>query len=131
MMKIGRCAGLTAVMAVTIGAVLMAGCGGGDGGATTGSISGTIVYAPNGQPLGGISVSAGGRTTTSRSDGTFLLKKVPAGAQTLTVEADPNRGLAVPPGADLSVTVQAGQTVDLGSAIVLIDVADLPPSPPS
>ena len=138
MLKVKRCVGWTVVVGVMIGALVVAGCGGGDGGgggepaAETGSISGTLVHAGTGLPLGGIEVAAGGVTTTTADDGSFTLTGVPVGTQTLTVTPDPNRDLVLPPGADdIEVDVEDGQTTQLPDPILLIDAPDLPPNPPS
>ena len=139
MLKVKRCVGWTVVVGVMIGALVVAGCGGGGGGggeepaAETGSISGTVVHAGTGLPLGGIEVAAGGVTTTTANDGSFTLTGVPVGTQTLTVTPDPNRDLALPPlpaGAD-QVDVTEGDTTQLEAPILLTDAPDLPPNPPS
>lgn len=139
MLKAKRCVGWTVVVGVAVGALVVAGCGGGGGGGgggqpapNTGSISGTLLHAGTGLPLGGIQVAAGGVTTTTAANGTFTLTGVPVGTHTLTITPDPNRGLALPPGADnIQVDVQDGQTTLLPAPILLIDAPDLPPNPPS
>jgi len=134
MMNIGRCAALTAFVLIVVGAILLVGCGGGDGGGVvseTGSISGTIVHAATAQPLGDIEVAAGGVTVRTAADGTFTLDNVPAGQQVMQVQADASRGLALPPGVDLTVVVQQGQTTQLGGPVQMIDAVDTPPEPPT
>lgn len=133
--NVNRCVGWMVVCGIIMGALVLAGCGGdGDGGVqpqATGSISGTLVHAGTGLPLGGVQVIAGGVTTTTADDGTFTLSGVPAGAQTLSISADPERNLALPPGGVPPVTVVAGQNTPLGDPILVIDAPDLPPEPPS
>lgn len=139
MVKVKRCVGWTVVVGIALGALVVAGCGGGgavDGDgqpvAQTGSISGTVVHAGTGLPLGGIQVTAGGVTTTTANDGSFTLTGVPVGTHTLTITPDPNRDLALPPlpeGAD-QVDVTEGENTQLEAPIVLIDAPDVPPDPP-
>lgn len=135
MMTFERSASLTALVLIIAGGLVLAGCGGGDdgggGGAGSGTITGSISYANTGQPLGGITVTAGGRVTQTNSSGAFTLTGVPAGAQVLIITADASRGLAVPPGADLRVNVPDGGTVSLPAPILLIDATDVPPNPPA
>ncbi|MEA3400634.1 MAG: carboxypeptidase regulatory-like domain-containing protein [Armatimonadota bacterium] len=135
MMSIRRCAGLTAFVMIVAGAMLTVtvGCGGGgeNGGAGTGTVSGTVVHAATLQPLGEITVRADGASTSTGADGKFTLRGVPAGQQTLQVSAAPERGLTLPPGVDLTVTVTGGQTNQLSSPIQMIDAVDYPPNPPS
>jgi hypothetical protein len=115
------------IAAAVVAALLITGCGGGGGGtsAATGQISGTILYAATGGALGGIHVSAGGVSTTTASDGSFVLRGVP-----LAITADPDRELAVPPGVPLTVQVQGSQITTLSAPIVLVDDVDTPPTPP-
>lgn len=136
MMTFERSAGLTALVLIIAGGLVLAGCGGDDDGnggqpAATGTITGKIVYASTGQALGGITVAAGGRVTQTDSSGAFTLSRVPTGSQVLSITVDPGRGLTVPPGVDLRVNVPAGGTVQLPAPIVLIDVTDVPPNPPA
>lgn len=131
MMTIGRCAGLTALALIAV--VALIGCDGGDGvtPAQTGLVSGTIVHAGTGLPLGGVEVTIGGRTATTNASGQFTVSGVPVGQQTVGIQVDPARGLVLPPGVDLTVNVVAGQTTQLSAPINLIDAVDVPPSPPS
>lgn len=134
MTRLTRCAGWAAIAVVAIAAIVVAGCGdgGGDGlGPTTGSISGTIIHAGTGLPLGGIQVTAGGVTTTTNSSGQFTLSGVPQGSQTVTITIDPDRDLALPPGSgSIVVNVQPGQNTPLPSPVLVIDGPDMPPDPP-
>ncbi len=132
-----RYAGLVALTAVATAALICAGCGGGGGdgdGATpaqTGSVSGVITYASTGDSLGGIKVSIGNVEATTNDNGEFTLTGVPTGQQTLVIEIEQGRELAVPPGVPLEVTVEAGQTTELGAPIHLVDEVDAPPAPPA
>jgi len=134
MMTIGRCAGLTALALVAVAAFGLVGCDGDGGGVTpaqTGSVSGTIVHAGTGLPLGGVQVSIGGMTATTNASGEFIVNGVAVGQQVVGIQVDPDRGLVVPPGVDLTVTVAGGQTTQLAAPVNLIDAVDVPPSPPS
>jgi len=134
MMTIGRCAGLTALALLAVAAFALVGCGGGGEGVTpaqTGSVSGTIVHAGTGLPLGDVQITVGGISATTNASGQFTVNGVPIGLQVVTIQVDPDRGLVVPPGVDLSVTVVGGQTTQLAAPINLIDAVDVPPSPPS
>ncbi len=135
MMKTRRCAGIVALVLMVLVTMVVAGCGGGgdDDGAqvNTGSISGTIVYAATDPPtpLGGVTVTAGNRSTTTADDGSFTLSGVPVGNQVLTITADP-QGVVVPPGVDLTVPVTGGQTYQLPAPVQMIDAIDTPPNEP-
>lgn len=133
MMTFERSAGLTALVLILAGALTLTGCGGGGDGqaARTGGIAGTIVHAGTGQPLGAITVIAGGVATQTAADGSFRLNNVPAGPQVLTITVDASRGLALPPGVNLAVVVPDGAILNLPAPIQLIDAVDVPPNPPS
>lgn len=132
MTRLTRCAGWAAIAVVTIAAITVVGCGGGTPApaANTGSISGTIAHADGGQGLGGITVSAGGVTTTTNADGSFTLNNVPIGNQVLTITIPADRDLVLPPYDTISVPVQQGQTTVL-LPILLIDDTDPIPDPPN
>lgn len=131
MMTFRRSAGLAALL--TVGAMLLVGCGGGDGGegAQTGRITGVVQHAATQLGLGDVEVSVGNVSTRTASDGSFTLNNVPAGQRTVVVTAAAERGLVLPPGVDLTVTVQGGETTALSAPIQMIDAADVPPDPPS
>ncbi|MGM0492226.1 MAG: carboxypeptidase regulatory-like domain-containing protein [Armatimonadota bacterium] len=133
MMTTRRHAATVVLMMLAAAALILTGCGGGDGGvqsAQTGTVTGTITYASTGAPLGGIEVSIGDITTTTDDDGTFTLRRVPTGSQTLVIEAGPDRGLVIPPGVPLTVDVVGGETTELSAPIQMIDDVDTPPAPP-
>ena len=133
MMRLTRCAGWAAMAVVAIAAITVVGCGGGGTPvvANTGTITGLILHAGTGLPLGGIPVSAGGVQTTTNNNGQFTLSGVPAGQQTVNVNPPPERDLILPPSVGpIVVNVQAGQTTALGQPILLIDGSDAPPDPP-
>jgi len=133
MMTTRRCAGMATLTLLAAAALILAGCGGGDGGGQaiqTGSVSGTINYAASGDALGGIQVSIGNITVTTDANGNFRLDGVPIGQQALQIQADPQRDLIVPAGVPLTVDVNAGQTTQLGP-ILMVDEVDTPPAPPS
>ncbi len=134
MMTIGRCAGLTALALIGMAAFGLVGCGGDGGGvapAQTGSVSGTIVHAGTALPLGDVQVTIGGITATTNASGQFTVNGVAVGQQVISIQVDPDRGLVVPPGVDLTVNVVGGQTTQLTAPINLIDAVDVPPEPPS
>jgi len=132
MTRLARCAGWTAIAVVTMAAITVAGCGGGTPApaANTGSISGTIAHASTGQGLGGITVSAGGVTTTTDANGNFRLNNVPVGNQVVTITIPADRDLVLPPYGPIVVNVQQGQNTPIALPILLIDGPDAPPQPP-
>ncbi len=133
MTRLVRYAGWAAVAVLTVAAIVCAGCGG-DGvtpAANTGSITGVIAHAGTGQGLGGITVSAGGVTTTTNADGQFTLSNVPAGNQVLTITIPPDRDLVLPPYGDIVVNVRQGQNANLPLPILVIDGIETPPNPPT
>ena len=54
---------------------------------TTGSIDGTVIHAFTETPLQFITIAVNGLSTTSSSNGSFVLRGVPVGPQTVTVSA--------------------------------------------
>lgn len=133
MMTIRRCAGMAALTVVAAVALIAAGCGGGgDGGPAvqTGTVSGTVNYAATGDALGGIEVTIGNMTVTTNNNGQFTINGVPVGQQTMQIQAGAQRDLILPPGVPLNVNVNAGQTTQVGT-ILMVDDVDTPPSPPS
>ncbi|MGH7448228.1 MAG: TonB-dependent receptor plug domain-containing protein, partial [Longimicrobiales bacterium] len=87
----------------------------------TGTVTGRITDAESLQPLAGVTVTIGSRSTVSRDDGRFLFSAVPAGRHQLEARVI---GYAV---LTRDIEVAAGQTVvvDLaleGRAIVLEDI---------
>lgn len=53
----------------------------------TGTLTGTVTNAQNGQPIAGATVSVGGVSTTSNSSGQFTIPNAPAGTRTVTTSA--------------------------------------------
>ena len=137
MTRLTRRIGWTTLVVVAIAAVIVAGCGGGNGGGAvvnpeTGSIAGTVMHAGTGLPLGGISITAGGVTTTSDANGAFTLNGVAPGNRQVVVTAAAERDLILPPpNAPIMVRVVAGQTTQLPGNILLMDGPDAPPAPPA
>lgn len=134
MMRLTRCAGWAAIAVVAIAAITVVGCGGGGGGGqvNTGSITGTIVHAGTGLGLGGITVAAGGITTTTGADGRFTLNNVPVGQRVVTITIPADRGLVLPPmPGNIEVVVRDGQTTDMGLPILLVDDTPPVPNPPT
>ena len=134
MTRLTRCIGWTALVAVAMVAVVVAGCGGSSGGvvpAQTGCITGVVNHAGTGLPLGDIKVSAGGVETTTNADGSFNLCGVAPGDRQIVFTPSPARDLIMPPpNAPIMVQVVAGQTTALAGSILLIDGPDVPPAPP-
>lgn len=122
---------------VAMAAVVVAGCGGsgGSGGIVdpqTGAITGTILHAGTGLPLGGIAVTAGGVTANSDANGNFRLDGVAPGNRQVVVTPAPERDLILPPpNTPITAHVVAGQTTALAGNILLIDGPDAPPAPPA
>ena len=130
MARTRRCTRLAGVMFIMVAMVAaLSGCGGtGDAiPADTGTLTGTVVEADTGSPLGQVRVSAGGVTATTDSSGSYTLRGVPAGWQTITVEVDPARNLQLPPDPDRRYLVRAGETHQL---LPILLVSDEPPAPP-
>ncbi len=136
MTRLTRCAGWAALVVIAVAAIAVAGCGGGSEGSgfgpSTGNISGSLVHAGSGLGLGGITISAGGVTTTTDASGNFTLSGVPVGQQTVAINPNPDRDLVLPPPADaIVVQVSDGQTSTLPDPVLLIDGPDAPPTPPT
>jgi len=135
MTRLTRCIGWTALVVLTMAAVVLAGCGGSSSGGIidpqTGSISGTLTHAGTGLPLGGIAVTAGGVNTTSNANGNFRLDGVAPGNREVVITPAPERDLILPPPNDpIVVNVVAGQVSPLPGTILLIDGPDAPPEAP-
>lgn len=130
---ISRRAATAALAIMGAMALVLGGCSGGSGdgppASDRGTIVGQVVHADTELALGGITVSAGGVTTTTNDTGEFRLRQIPAGQYTLQVQADPERNLQVwgTPG-DRRVTVVGGQTTNVGT-VYMIDPLDLPDPP--
>jgi iron complex outermembrane receptor protein len=91
---------------------------------STGTIRGTVTDAATSQPLGGVTVTFGGRLAVTQSDGGYRLSGVPAGADTLRARmigyAPVSRVVNVGDGqtatADFSMTASA---VNLAELVVI------------
>ena len=77
----------------------------------TGTITGRVTEQASGQPLGGVTVIFGARGTQTRDDGSYALRDVPAGRDTLRFRLI---GYA---SATRSVSVAAGQTATYDVAL--------------
>lgn len=77
----------------------------------TGSVRGRVTEEPSRQPLPGVTVTIGGRSTQSRPDGQYALHGVPAGSDTLKFRVIGFRA------ASRVITVQAGQTAEYDVAL--------------
>ena len=77
----------------------------------TGSVRGRVTEEPSRQPLPGVTVTIGGRSTQSRPDGQYVIHGVPAGSDTLKFRLI---GFRV---ASRVITVQAGQTAEYDVAL--------------
>ena len=134
MTRIGSSRLIAAVVTAIVGAWVLSGCGGGDGGpvSTGGSIVGRTIDAATGLGLGNVQVSvvtsSGVRVGISTTpDGAFTIKNVPPGHYTvLTVTPDPTlygspRTIAV------DIIVTEGATTSLPGPILILD--ELPPAP--
>lgn len=85
-------------LATSLAAVMLAACGGGggssSGGSTpppsnntgTGTVNGVVTDSSTGARLQGVTVSAGGQTTTTDAQGTFTLSGLAAGPSVVQVE---------------------------------------------
>src|SRR4030095_8698671 len=85
-----------------------------------GSVTGTVLVAGTSTPIADADIAIltreGLLETTTDSNGRFSLANVPAGQQTVLIRADgyfaepPAANMALPPKAEVSVTVTAGTT---------------------
>jgi len=137
MTRLTRCIGWTALVVVAMAAVVVAGCGGGGDSEgvvdpQTGAITGTVLHAGTGLPLGGIAVTAGGVTANTKADGSFTLNGVAPGNHQVVITPAPARDLILPPpNTPITVRVVAGQTTALPGTVLLMDGPDAPPEPPA
>jgi hypothetical protein len=116
--------------AVTV--IVLAGCGGGagPGGVNTGTVAGEVRDLTSGLGIGQVAILVSGQIGVSDASGHFEVIGVAPG-NGLAVGVTPPSGMALPPGAVVGpVAVIAGQTTTLPTPINLVDVVDLPPSPP-
>jgi len=114
------------IAAIALTGWLIAGCGGGDGGAepVTG-VSGSIVLLDNGAPAGGVTVTVGGQQAVSDDgDGSFTVTGVPAGLWEVVATSD----LWVPVSEPPEVLVVQDQVTALSAPILM--TAFGPPAPP-
>lgn len=82
----------------------------------TGTLTGTVTNAANGQPISGATVSVNGASTTTNASGAFTLANAPAGAQTVATSAS---GFTSRTDA---VNIPAGGTVNVSISLVPISV---------
>jgi hypothetical protein len=110
LMKLSR--SLLLLLALVV-AALFAGCGGGGGGATVAVVKG-LVSDNTGNPIAGVTITAGTATALSGADGTFTLSVTPAA--NLKVSAS-KAGLAST--FDV-VTLAVGQTMPVNFTLVAV-----------
>ena len=123
---------VAAIVAVAITAVVVTGCGGGDGGATNvGSVTGYILDVVSDDGIGNMVVTIGGRQGTSDAglDGFFTVSNVPPGDHDVFVTPTP---LFTPVGGSPvdEVPVTANSTYYMGIILVIdpqYDEGELPP----
>lgn len=90
--------------------------------AQTGTIRGRITSDVSGQPLSGVAVSFGARSTQTRQDGTYVLTGVPVGTGTLRA-----RLIGYAPGARnvTAVSAVSAQIVDLALTASAVGLSDI------
>jgi len=109
-------------------ALVLTGCGGGDGAATTGTVTGWVVDVDSGLGIGGLTVLIGGQSGESTvPDGDFTVRRIPPGTHVVTVV--PTAAFEMVPGPPVTVPVVAGATTALPAPVLVIDPASLPPEP--
>ncbi len=124
------------IVAVSLLTSGLSGCGGGgssggNGGqdTDTGSVTGRVLHFTTDVGLGGVTVTVGGRSAVSDSNGYFTITGIaPGTGQLLTVT--PPAWLSMPSIEPITVNVYADQTTTLPAAIRLIDTGEAPPQPP-
>lgn len=106
-METGRGLRLSEVVALLILALALAACGGGDGSAVSGTVTGVVRDKVSGSPLSGVTVSDGTNSVTTDANGVYNLTR-PAGSYTLTASAagyqTANHICAVTPGTAVTLT---------------------------
>ena len=113
-------------LATCVAAVLVAGCGGGGGPATTGTVTGTVAEIASGSGISGAEVQIGGRSATSTSPAeAFSVAGIPPGAQLITVTLPSPYVLAS--STPMYCTVVAGQTTVLPGPIYVVTSQSPPP----
>lgn len=127
-----RHVGLPSLVLALAMALLFVGCGGGDGttplGPDRGGITGQVMSA-TGDALGGITVTAGGVSTTTANDGTFTLLGISPGQHVIDATAAESRNLRVWGAAvERTVTVVAGRTTEI-DPLLMTEPLDLPEPP--
>lgn len=90
----------------------------------TGTLTGTVTNAANGDPIAGATVSVNGASTTTNASGAFTLANAPAGARTVTTSASGfttrTDAVNIPAGGTLNVSISLVPTsVGTGVSIVL------------
>jgi len=115
------------VCPLVVFAVLTGGCGGGGGGAIspTASVRGDVRAVSGSQPLAGVSVTVGGKTDTTDSQGEYVITRVPTGDQPLSVSKPGYEVLgSLPP------TVPVSGPNTLLNTIYMIASDNIPPLAP-
>ena len=91
---------------------------------TTGSVSGKLHQdSASGPPLPGATVTCGGQSKKTASDGSFSLSGVPTGNQSLSFSMSGYQSYS------MSVLITAGQTVDVGDRWLVKNPAPTPTCP--
>jgi hypothetical protein len=114
------------VLAAILAGMLLAGCGGGGEGITTG-VTGIIRDVTSGLVIGNVVVTVGAQTGTSRaSDGRFTVGPLAPGRYAVVIQ--PGRIFQGVPGPTVFADVTANRITDVGTLFV-IDRNLLPPAP--
>ena len=118
--------------AAALAVIALAGCGG-DGGpggqaAGTGSVQGRLVNLDTDLGVAGVTVTIGGRSATTASDGVFLITRIAPGNYDIII--DPTSGYEVAGGVPIRCDVVAGFTTSLvGTPIMVVPTGGNPPGP--
>lgn len=89
------------------------------------SLTGTVVSAITNKPLAGVSVSAGGESSTTDAKGQFVLERVPSGSQSALFSVR-RPGFGALEYDSYPYTASPGQRVDMGTVKVVMPVSDAP-----
>lgn len=109
---------ITLTLAVVFSVFVLGGCGG--GGSRGATLSGVVVDGPTGVPLPGVRVALGTASTTTGSNGSFILTGLSVGSGVLTAQFN---GYEI---SSMSVTIESGAN-SLEEPILMAPTTGEPP----